>query len=63
MADPLTSFITQDLQVLQKDALSKEEENLRFRTFLKQEDAAYVDEMVHALNETVSQPYFGHVYY
>ncbi len=44
----------QDLSVIQNASAYNEEENDLFRIFLKQQNSAQVDKMVHTLNSTIS---------
>ena len=44
----------QDLSVIQNASAYNEEENDLFRIFLKQQNSAQVDKMVHILNSTIS---------
>ena len=44
----------QDLSIIQNASAYNEEENDLFRIFLKQQDSAQVDKMVHTLNSTIS---------
>ncbi|MBC7887436.1 MAG: YkgJ family cysteine cluster protein [Ferruginibacter sp.] len=43
-----------DLKKIETIAAEKEDENDRFRIFLKQQDEEYIDSIVHALNEQIT---------
>lgn len=50
----MSSTTIQDLSAIQTASECNEDENDRFRIFLKQQDSERVDEMVHSLNRTIS---------
>lgn len=46
--------LTHNLDEIEQAALVKEEENFHFKDFLRHQDAALIDEKVHALNEAIT---------